>query len=570
MTTHRDALAFLIWRSFANRLRRQATRLRSPRYSLAFIAGAAYLWFALIGHSSWSAPTSTPTAFVDVAAIGFAITVVVWWLGKGAYLALAFRPAEAQFLFPAPVSRRALLIYKLVRSQVLILLNAVVWTLIVRRWGVMLPPPLRAATAWGYFTVLSLHRLGVALVQTRPLTGARRIARTAGAGLAMAVIAALVVGVLPIVLQLGRAGFPATMRAVGRALAEPPASYAMAPFRLIVAPAFAPTVDAWVRAFAVVLGIVALHVAWILAMRVEFEEEATIASEALARRIAAFRDRRAGRATMTVARKPRVPRDWLPLSPSGPPALAIAWKNTIALARTGSLRSLVFAALTITVFSRIVSAGAPMRSGVALSAPYLMIVGMTLILGPRVLRNDLRQDMLSISLLRSYPLRGRDVVAAELLSPTLVLTAFQVLMLVLAYAALAGDYEWLRMRAVLVALVLLVPLALAALNAIGLAMQNGAALLFPGWVRLGPDSGGVEAMGQTLLVMVGATAALLLALILPAVVGLAAFFVSGPNPGVLAVALGAAGAIAVLGAEIAGLIYALGGVFERTEPTAIE
>lgn len=570
MTAHRDAFAFLVWRSFANRLRRQAARLRSPRYALAFVAGAAYLWFVLIGHSSWSAPTSAPTGLLDVAAVGFAITVVVWWLGKGAYLALAFRPAEAHFLFPAPVSRRTLLIYKLVRSQLLILINALVWTLIVRRWGVTLPPLLRAATAWGYFTVLSLHRLGVALVQTRPSTGARRVARIAGAGLAIAVIAALVIGVLPVVLQLGHVGFLETMRAVGGALAAPPASYAMAPFRLIVAPAFAPTVEAWIRAFAVVLGIVALHVTWILAMPVEFEEEATVASEALARRMAAFRDRRAGRATMGVARKPKVPRDWLPLSPSGHPALAIAWKNTIALARTGSLRSLVISSLTITVLSRIVAAGAPVRSGVALAAPYLVLVAMTLLMGPRLLRNDLRQDMLSISLLRSYPLRGREILAAELLSPTLVLTAFQIVMLVLAYVPLAEDYGWLRLPRVAIALALLVPLALAALNAIALAMQNGAALLFPAWVRLGPDSGGVEAMGQTLLVMVGATVALVLALILPAVVGLATFFASGPNAGVLTLALGAAGAIAVLGAEIAGLVVALGAVFERTEPMAVE
>lgn len=567
MSRHREALAYLVRATAANHLARQLARIRNPRYALALIAGALYLWFALIGRSSWSRPGAALPGLMNIAAIGFAATVIVWWMGKGAYLALAFRPAEVQFLFPAPLSRRTLIVYKLVRSQMLLVVNAIVWALIIRRWGVALPWPLRIATTWGYFTVLSLHRLGVALVQARPVRGLRRLAGYAGRGLAVAAVLALVAGIGPSVLRLDDVGFPETMRAVGRALTVPPASYAMAPFRLIVAPMFAPSVEAWLRAFAVVSGIVTLHVVWVLAMHVEFEEEAAVASEALARRRAAFRERRAGRSA--VIGKRRVARDWLPLGARGHPAVAIAWKNTIALARTGSLRTLMLFAVFLAVLSRIMSAGASASAGAALAIPYLGLAAIMLVLGPRILRNDLRQDLLSMSLLKTYPLSGREIVAAEVLSPTLALAAFQLAMLIVAYLAIPADSRLVLGGVRTVTIATLTPFALIALNAVGLVIQNAAALLFPGWVRLGPDSGGVEAAGQNLLVMVGATVTLVVTLIVPAVVGLVTLLLTRPAFGDLALGAGGAAAIVVLGAEVALLVRALGTVFDRTEPTAL-
>ena len=47
---------------------------------------------------------------------------------------------------------------------------------------------------------------------------------------------------------------------------------------------------------------------------------------------------------------------------------------------------------------------------------------LTLVIGPQWIRNDLRSDLLKLDLLRSYPLPGRAVVAAETAASTLVLT----------------------------------------------------------------------------------------------------------------------------------------------------
>jgi hypothetical protein len=52
-----------------------------------------------------------------------------WWLFGADRGTLAFAPAEVQFLFPAPVSRRALVHAKLVRTQLAILLNTLILSL---------------------------------------------------------------------------------------------------------------------------------------------------------------------------------------------------------------------------------------------------------------------------------------------------------------------------------------------------------------------------------------------------------------------------------------------------------
>lgn len=567
MTHHRDALAFLVRRTAANRMARQLARLKQPRYAFAFVAGALYAAFILFGPSGPSTPGTGVYGLGSAAGVGIAIAVIAWWLGRGASLGLAFRPAEVQLLFPAPLSRRALLAYKLVRSQLPIVVSAIVSALLVGRWGVALALPARIAATWGLFTVLSLHRLAVALVRTQPVHGLRRAVRDLGTGLAAAAAVALAAGVGPALSKVGDAGLLGTVQAVTRALAVPPASYAMAPFRLIIAPVVAPTTEAWMRAFAVVSGIVALHVAWVLAMHVEFEEEAAVASEALARRRAALQGRRAARSAVG---KVKVVRDWLPLSPRGHPAVAIAWKNTIALARTGSLRSMLLFVATITIVSRFAAAAAPRRSGAALVTPYVGIAAMMLVVGPRMLRNDLRQDLLSVSLLKTYPLRGLEVVAAELVSPTLVLAAFQLAMLTLAYVSLPPDSRLTLGAVDTVTVAILSPLAIIAVNAVGVAIHNALALYFPAWVRLGADSGGVEATGQGILLVLGSMLAFVVLLAIPVTIGLVTLVLGRTLMGGAAMAAAGLATIAALGGELALLVAALGREFERTEPAAIE
>ena len=92
---------------------------------------------------------------------------VAWgWIFGVERRVLAFSPAEVTFLFSGPVSRRGLIQFKLLHSQLLILFNALLWTLILSRERFGVSPWLRVVSIWVLLTTLSFHRLGASFVRT--------------------------------------------------------------------------------------------------------------------------------------------------------------------------------------------------------------------------------------------------------------------------------------------------------------------------------------------------------------------------------------------------------------------
>ncbi|MGH7581906.1 MAG: putative ABC exporter domain-containing protein [Gemmatimonadales bacterium] len=574
MTDVPAAFAFLITRSVRNRIMKQAGRVRNPRYALAIVFGLAYIWFAFLRQPMPQGRAEVThtinTAMESVLAIGLALTTLLYWVGIGVNGALAFQPAEVGLLFPAPVSRHALIAYKVVRTQLILLVSCMIWAVLIRRWGVTLPAPMRFATAWGVLSILSLHRLGAALMQVPTPRGTRWIVWLPRLLAALA-IAALVLGVGRALAGFSHLEFAQAMRGIATALAAPPAAWALAPFRIVLAPLYASTPAAWAGSFAIVAAIVAAHAVWVVAMNVPFEEVAATASAALARRRAAFRERRTGGAA--VVKKGKVKRGWLPLAPLGNPAVAITWKNTVALSRTGTMRSLIFIVALLIVTTRFMAGlSGEHVTDFAAAAPIAAFAVMLFALGPRMLRNDLRQDLPKLALLKSYPLTGTALVASEIASPTLVLGILQCALIAVGFVMLPAGTVTKHGAAVAV-LLLLSPLVLIALNAANVTVQNGIALLFPAWVRLGTDSGGVEVIGQNLLVVFGSIFALVLALIPPVAAGgivvLGAEFALGTANPPVAVAIGAVTALVVLTIEVALLVRMLGGVFERMDLSAL-
>jgi ABC-2 type transport system permease protein len=159
------AIAYLAAASVRNRARRQLRRLRSPRYVVALLAGVAYVfWFLLRpAQQGGAAAVLGDEGVARVAALGFALLVAKWWVAGADPRALAFTPAEIHLLFPAPVSRRALVATKLARAQLIILVNTVIWAVILRGEGLHLASWRRALGLWVLFSTLHLHRLGAAL-----------------------------------------------------------------------------------------------------------------------------------------------------------------------------------------------------------------------------------------------------------------------------------------------------------------------------------------------------------------------------------------------------------------------
>jgi hypothetical protein len=159
-------------------------------------------------------------------------------------------------------------------------------------------------------------------------------------------------------------------------------------------------------------------------------------------------------------------------------------------------------------------------------------------------------------------------VAAQVASSVVVLTALQYLLLAVSYVALLftddAPLDPRRRALWLAALVVGLPV----LNAASLSIQNGIALLFPAWVRLGPSRpNGVEAMGQNLLTMLSATLLLGLLLLVPALAGWLVLHSLRSAAGAAAWPLALIVLLVTLGAEVFGIVSWLGRIFDRTEPT---
>src|SRR3954471_23874190 len=159
---------YLTWRSARHRIAGQLRQLKSPRYLAALLLGLAYLWFVVIGQR----PTTTPAAAADpkvlelIGALALFGAVAWGWIFGVERRVLAFSPAEVTFLFSAPVSRRGLIQFKLLHSQLLILFNALLWTLILSRERFGVSAWLRVISIWVLLTTLSMHRLGASFVRT--------------------------------------------------------------------------------------------------------------------------------------------------------------------------------------------------------------------------------------------------------------------------------------------------------------------------------------------------------------------------------------------------------------------
>jgi hypothetical protein len=412
---------------------------------------------------------------------------------------------------------------------------------------------------------LSLHRLGAALVRTSLLEHGR-------AGIRRHLPAVLLGGasVVAVVLIL-RDAVPAIraaadgsgiVHAIERAADLPAARALLFLPRVMVAPSFAQTSREWLGAAGASLLMLVIQLFWVIQNDVAFEETAVQASVERARRLDARRRRSSGLPANSKKRAKRT----LPLAPTGNPAVAIVWKNTLLLMRTGRVGSVIGLAIMAIVLSlpAVESRGIDGRF-VAVSA--LIMAGLLIVLGSRVLQNDFRQDTDHVATLKTLPLSGARLVGAEVLSSALPISLLQIALVVLAYAATLGDDTLPMSLSFRSAILAISPAMLLALNATTVTIQNAAALLFPGWIRVTPVvGGGVEAMGQGILV----TGILLLTFavsLLPAAAVAAAVWwalARLPNAWLIAALVAAA----VLLAETWWAVRGLGRRFERLEPSA--
>jgi len=568
------ALWYLVAESTRNQWRSRIARLRSPRYSIALLLGIAYFWFLYVRpqqHAAQGLHGDDPSAGVfqvmgDAAPLLIVLYTAWTWLFGGDRTALAFSEAEVSLLFPAPLSRRALIGYKLLKAQLPILFTAVLWVVLMRRSMGSLSPALRVVGVYVMLTTINLHRLAAALVNANALEHRARGARRT---LLALVVFVIVFGSIGWALWSAHGAFDRGvgdgMRAALAALRAPPASMALYPFAAVLAPVFAPSISAWWQAMGPAAVLLVLHVWWVLRSDAAFEESALEASVVLAKRLEAVRGRHGG-ATLPTSKGVRRS---LPLAPVGAPAVAIFWKNLLWLMRSGALRAMLIPAALAMVLI-VALHGKPDLLAVMMFAMGGVTTVALLLFGPITVRNDLRSDLLHLPLLKTLPLPGRQVVLAQVASGAVPAAAAQYLTALVAVAGLCGTPMAAKWNtSVVIGGLVAAPLLLLGLNGTTFLIHNAMALLFPGWVKLGEHgAGGIEAMGQSMMTMMVVVLCLALAMLLPAATGGALFFALRGQL-FAAVAVAGAGAGVVLGAQCYALIVWLGGAFERVEPQQV-
>jgi hypothetical protein len=500
--------------------------------------GVAWLAFLGASRERRAAPLDASDAAVAVGAAGALLFAAWGWLFGAGGRVLAWTPPETTWLLPAPVRRGALVNLKLLRVQVVVVANAIVWTLLVPAAdaGASLR---RAVGLWCLLSTLALHRIVAGLLRGQAMArgGAARMAGvTAGA----------------VLYALGLLIASGTITAPDGAtswLTSPVAKAILWPFALLVAPVVKSAPDAWAAALPPALALLALHFALVHVAERVAEDSSTV--QALAHLDA-------GGAGASGPHSRSVP--LVRLGVQGPPALALTWKNVTMLLRrrlfAWLLGATVGAVLVVLLLERLSPVAATWLGSFALTWSAFLLLA-----GPQFLRNDLRGDLDHLEFLRVLPLRGRTMLGAELLAPVLLMSAALGVLVVLAHLGLRHSPEIAaRFRSAEAAGGVL--LATPGAATLVMLVQNAGAVLYPDWTRLTGRSGSAAALG-TNLVGVLATAVAGGALAVPALQAATPLLLSTSPARPLLAGL-VFSLVAVLEAVL--LVGWLGGRLDRLEP----
>ncbi|MDR2216305.1 MAG: hypothetical protein LBE59_10780 [Nevskiaceae bacterium] len=572
------ALVYLqaIW--LYNNFRLRLLRLRQPKYLIGALVFGVYLYFFLLRRMKWSGAaasgslTVTPALAMDftwLAAVALLLMLLAEWLFSGDRARLAFSEAEIAFLFPAPLTRTALIQFNLLRSQLGIFFSAFLVGLLLRRGSALGGNPLQYAVGlWLMLSTLKLHAVAASFTRERlSVLGLRAWSRRA---LIVAIVVSFafvcvwsmrgktswpIIGADPDIAAL-RLWFEAVVSAA-------PLSWVLAPLRWLAAPMFARGGGEFARALFPALLLLALHYVWAVRVQASFEDASIAHARRRAEKVAAMRE---GRMRQRAPTRPR--EEPFALAARGYPPLAFLWKGLIAAGPLYRLRHWLMACVVVTVLSQWLAADPARRAMLAPVGATLAIIGVWLVLlGPMLFQHSLRRAFERLDVLKAMPLRGWQIAGGELSAPAVIMSLGLWLVLLLgAQAVLAGNVNpdagmgLLRadhVIAIAAGLAWLAP----PLCGLMLCLPFAGMLYFPAWtVALGVTGvQGVEVMGQRMLFMLAYFVAVALLMLPAAIAGGAGLLLANWAIGPLAaIAASALSASAVLGLELFLVLRALG------------
>lgn len=573
-----QALLYLKITSLRGQIRSRLKRLRQPKYLLGAVVAIGYLYLLFMRRGQYRAYSPMAEALTDdmlriatvLGAFLLLVIVALSWVLPRSRAALAFSEAEIAFLFPGPLSRRTLIHYKLLSSQVALAFTALVLSLLSNRWSFLGGNALTHAIGWWIIlATLNLHFTGSQFTITRLLDrGVAPWQRYLSAlGVVMLVIMAVVYWG-PAGMRLPSMEEAFNVRTFNNYL-DATLSSGLLPWllgvtELVIAPFLAEDATQFLLSLGPALLMLVLHYMWVLHSEVSFEE----GSIAKARKRAAMLEAlRSGNIHTGIRGIPlKAQRERFRLRPAGRPEVAILWKNLLLYPAYMRQRTAIVIALVIFAGCTFLVTSPQYLDWLALIEVLALVGAITLLLvGPLAARQDLRLDMLNVDILKTYPLRGSQIVLGEILAPLVVLSVLLwLLLLTLGLSWTPGGIAIpLQTR---LGVALMFGLVAVPYFAIQLLVMNAMTLLFAAWVQSfsSRHEFGLDVLGQRILFVAAMLIATVIALLPAIIVAMVLFPIAQWLGGIVTAMLIAGLAVfAVLSVEAWLLVRWLGTRFER-------
>lgn len=518
MTTLATPLALLLWLRLRAGWRRFFRAIRRPKGLIAFIVSMAFMamWLvpAMVGGMPrrWTATTpqsidsatggelaataaATAPSLAPLVILGLLLMTI---LGKSGDRALAFMQSEVDMLFPAPFTRRQLLVYKLAERVTPILVSALFMSIFVRMLGSSWLP-----TFVGLFLILMfLNHAALCAALVGQLLGEHRFRLWRRATL-VAVLAAAG-GIFWWLSKQDATGLLESARRfagspMGRIIALPTLPFA----RTLNATSLTGELPLWAAiSLAINLALVALA----LRLDANWLESSVESSRLLQERLDRFR---ASGGLSTKA--PGLAFVRLPMPPRLGGAGAIVWRQLTAAVRSGArglwIVGLVMAVVIVPQLLGVFSPGdgPPDATGegrgfaVAFQGVGWFLLGYVGLFVPQFIRADFRGDIDRMDLIKSLPMSPTAVAAGQIVAPAIVATLLQWII----GGAFLAFVRWPFGALPLWALVVL------GVNLVNVALDNIFFLIWPLRTQASP---GLNMVGGQMLVGVCKMLALLVAL----------------------------------------------------------
>jgi len=452
----------LWWMTQRAWLRNQWRLLHRPRRLVAVLAMLAVLVFRAVSiHRGYAVQSgAAPTSLLLLGSMIFLLSAGSGFLQQGP----RFASADIDFLFPAPISPRGLLLFRLLHLWPAALLSS---ALLVIMFGEAAGAPWRLLVGLFLLQVSALHlQLLISIALTR---AGDAVARRLRGSARIALLLVLFSGVFVLIYAVSDRGGPASV--VAEVSREPFA-------RVLLFPAAAcadfVAADSPLRTLLALLRLVlgaAGTFALLMVPEIDFREESIVTTARVARLLS---QRRRGETVIDLETTRRVASRTGRASRLFSGAGAILWKNSIVLSR--SLRTVVPGVLFGLLF--VLPAVFATRRD-ALGAYPMVAITMATLFGSNAFNFDLRREIDRIDALRALPLPAAAIVLAELVTPWVLCVALQELLVATVVLATGVD------RAFFGALALALPIV----STVLVVIDNLAVFLFA------PKPGGADARG---------------------------------------------------------------------------